>query len=128
MENKFKVGDLVKGNESSKFIYARTNCDMTKGIVTGIDRSFNTMTVKILEHKLGHGVGKEYDVSEKWFDFFKEPDSVKIFRNSKATVCEIKSEGKRLSKGVAKCCPEDEYEFIQGSKIALDRAEANLTS
>lgn len=127
MENKFKVGDLVTGNALSDDWYAWTNSKMKKGVITKLfEENPGLVRVKILDHEDELMIGGVHAVESKYFDFCYDPDSIKIFRNSKATVCEVKSEGKRLSKGVAKCCPEDEYNFIEGSKIALDRADANI--
>jgi len=125
MKNNFKVGDFVKGNSDE---YGWTTKEMTKGVVTKVSDDGENIEVRILERDDGLRVGSDFIVESKYFDLIEQPDSIKIFRNSKATVCEVKSEGKRLSKGVAKCCPEDEYNFIEGSKVALDRAESNLTS
>lgn len=125
MKNKFNVGDFVKGNEFSSDCYGWTNKKMTKGVITDVYDDEN-IEVKILEREDNINIGSKFRVNSKYFDLIEQPDSIKIFRSSKATICEVKSNNKRLSKGVAKCCHEDEYDFIEGSKIALDRADANL--
>ena len=128
MINKFKVGDLVSGNELSDKLYARTNSQMKKAIVIGLNRPHfsDTIQVEILEHSNPHYVGHRYYVVPEVLDFYDKPDNIVIFRNSKATVCEINSNGNRIAKGLALCHPDDNYSFVEGAKIALSRAKEQL--
>ena len=53
-------------------------------------------------------------------DYFKTKDKKElVIHNGKATIV-ILDDG---SKGVAKCCPEDEYNKLTGIKIAYIRAK-----
>ena len=65
MENKFKVGDIVKGISDQ---YCYTNYDMTKGkVITVYDEE--NIEVEILEHKTEKGrIGNRYDVASKHFE------------------------------------------------------------
>ncbi len=69
--NKFKVGDIVKGNSESDEWYAITNSNMTRGKVIGVIG--DTITIEVLRHKaMANKVGNEYDVESKYFDLVEE--------------------------------------------------------
>ena len=67
---KFKVGDLVKGNNPRRYFY--TNDKMTKGIVLEV-HDHDDIRVKILEHSMKEVVGDAYNVDPQYFDFYEEP-------------------------------------------------------
>ena len=73
--NKFKVGDIVKGNSESDERYNITNSDMTRGKVIGVIG--DTITIEVLRHKaMANNVGNEYDVESKYFDLVEEPSKL----------------------------------------------------
>lgn len=67
---KFKVGDLVKGNDPRRYFY--TNERMTKGVVLEV-YNHDDIKVKILEHSMKEVVGDAYNVDPQYFDFYEEP-------------------------------------------------------
>lgn len=74
MENKFKVGDIIKGKKEGHEYYSITTEDMTKAEVISTDCfKEETMRIKILSHKtLSNEVGEEYEVinSTEYFDYY----------------------------------------------------------
>lgn len=118
---KFKVGDLVKGNDPRRYFY--TNDKMTKGMVISVYDQ-DEIRVRILEHSIDGVIGDEYHVDPQYFDFYKEKpkttvlklDNYKIIFNGDTTVV---TDGVR--KGVAKRHPDDEYDAVIGLQVALER-------
>lgn len=77
----------------------------------------------------GHGgnsvAKKKYSTHDHWFmsegelELIKEkPETIVIYRKGNETIALDKRTGK---KAVAKCCPEDTYDFETGAKLAFDR-------
>lgn len=77
---KFKVGDLVKGNDPRRYFY--TNDRMGKGVVLEV-HNHDDIRVKILEHTLGEVIGDAYNVDPQYFDFYEEP---KLVQNEKPKI------------------------------------------
>lgn len=72
MENKFKVGDIIKGKIESSEAYTITNENMTKAEVISTEYE-GVMRIKILSHKTNcNEVGEEFDVenSTEYFDYY----------------------------------------------------------
>lgn len=46
---------------------------------------------------------------------------IEIFRNGKAVIAIKRTNGKIVSKGVAKCHPDDEFDFDIGARLAMER-------
>ena len=71
--NKFKVGDLVRGTESSP--YNITTEDMTLGEVIEVYRREEgyggDIRVKVLEHRRSRGIGSIFSVKSQYFDLIK---------------------------------------------------------
>lgn len=74
MENKFKVGDIIKGKIEGREWYTITTEDMTQAEVISTDCfDKGDMRIKILSHKTNcNEVGEEYEVknSTKYFDYY----------------------------------------------------------
>lgn len=114
--SKFEVGDIIKGISD---YYGITNKDMTKGKVVEADNY--RICVKILEHETTpEEIGNTYHVdnSEEYFKLVNQNECIVIYRNANETIALDKSTGK---KAVAKCCPEDTYDFKTGAKLAFER-------
>lgn len=75
-KRKFKVGDLVKGNNPKRYFY--TNDKMTKGMVIRVYDQ-DEIRVRILEHSMEGVVGDEYNVDPQYFDFYEEPKKESTF-------------------------------------------------
>lgn len=49
---------------------------------------------------------------------------LEVFSNGPAVICLVKDEnGKTVGKGVAKCSKDDEFDFFDGAKLAMERAK-----
>lgn len=102
---KFKVGDKVIGNDLADEYYGIT-CKGYKGIVTDV---LNNGKIKV----------NQYTVLEECFDLFEE--KIIITREGKKTIAKYYVNGEVMEKGLARCCPEDTFDFATGAKIAFDR-------
>lgn len=98
-----------------------------KGIVVGTNnaRFFVRLDKNIDGLKDGHFIYVDpYDI--ELLKLKKPKDSqqeiLKVIRSGKATVVIMKDDQGRYIKGVAKCCPEDEYDSIYGLSLAYERA------
>ena len=67
--HKFKVGDIVKGNNPVRYRF--TDDDMTRGKVTKVSEYGKHISVEILEHKRG-STGEFYGLESKYFDLVEE--------------------------------------------------------
>jgi hypothetical protein len=86
MENKFKVGDIVTGNELSNGEYGIISTDMLKGEV--VDILGREMTIRVLEHNCPQYYGDEYVVKQECFDLVEDKKEV----NSSKDKEDIKAE------------------------------------
>lgn len=102
---KFKIGDKVIGNDLADENYGIT-CKGYKGIVTDV---LNNGKIKV----------NQYTVLEECFDLFEE--KIIITRKGKKTIAKYYVNGEVMEKGLARCCPEDTFDFATGAKIAFDR-------
>lgn len=102
---KFKVGDKVIGNDLADEYYGIT-CKGYKGIVRDV---LNNGKIKV----------NQYTVLEECFDLFEE--KIVITRKGKKTIAKYYVNGEVMEKGLARCCPEDTFDFATGAKIAFDR-------
>lgn len=102
---KFKVGDKVIGNDLADENYGIT-CKGYKGIMTDV---LNNGKIKV----------NQYTVLEECFDLFEE--KIIITREGKKTIAKYYVNGEVMEKGLARCCPEDTFDFATGAKIAFDR-------
>lgn len=102
---KFKVGDKVIGNDLADEYYGIT-CKGYKGIVTDV---LNNGKIKV----------NQYTVLEECFDLFEE--KIIITRKGKKTIAKYYVNGEVMEKGLARCCPEDTFDFATSAKIAFDR-------
>lgn len=67
--HKFKVGDIVKGNDPVRYCF--TDDDMTRGKVTKVSEDGKCISVEILEHKRG-STGKFCGLESKYFELVEE--------------------------------------------------------
>lgn len=102
---KFKVGDKVIGNDLADEYYGIT-CKGYKGIVTDV---LEDGKIKV----------NQYAVFEECFDLSEE--KIVITRKGKKTIAKYYVNGEVMEKGLARCCPEDTFDFATGAKIAFDR-------
>lgn len=60
----------------------------------------------------------------KWYVFEPVNETIVIYRKGNETIALDKRTGK---KAVAKCCPEDTYNFDTGAKLAFERLNENVS-
>lgn len=118
--NKFKVGDIVKGGENT--LYSFTNKFMTKGEVVKVDES-GEISIRCIEHKTSPWVRDViFDrLNPKYFELVENNPEIRIYRKRNKVIAKNIATGE---KGIARCCPEDEFDFDYGARLALRRLTA----
>lgn len=113
---KFNVGDKVRGLKGR---YAITNERMLVGEVIDVD-SWGDISVRIIDHENKDNIGFKFsDLQAKYFELV-DPANQKIiiYRNGNKVVAK---DVQTKQEGVAKCSPDDEFDFYLGATIALER-------
>ena len=104
-ENKFKVGDIVIGNDKNP--YSVTAKGVKCEVVKVCDKHY--IRVKVLDHL------EDFLVLSVYFDLVQS-DEITITRYGNKVVAKY---GKKV--GIAKCSPEDKFNFETGAKLAFER-------
>lgn len=104
---KFKVGDKVIGNDLADENYAVTR----KGYVGTVKEVRDGRTIKV----------DRWVVLEECFDLFEEEEKIVITRKGKKTIAKYYVNGEVMEKGLARCCPEDTFDFETGTWLAVFR-------
>lgn len=113
MERRFDKGDLVRGVKGAPYVVTDEN--MLLGEVLSVNGA--DMCVKVLKHLDERNVGRTFDVS---CEYFEHTDCrIEIYRKGNKVVAKFNNNHKIT--GVARCSPEDEFDFCTGAKLALDR-------
>jgi ribosomal protein S17 len=123
MTPKFKVGDLVRGN--NEYRYSVTNSDMTKGEVVYVNSS-GTIDVRVLEHTKGYSVGHTFHYLDvDYFDKIENkstPDwKVIIIPDGDKTIGKLFEHGKLTTTVETKKHPKDEYSIKEAIKSITAR-------
>lgn len=119
---KFKVGDRVQ----------KINGDFTGeyGKLVTYSLALNSWLVEFDEAScMKHSGGGKYKENHcYWCEptnlrLVKAPDDTKIeiFRSGKTVIALKRTKGKVVAKGVAKCHPDDEFDFDTGARLAMER-------
>ena len=105
---KFKVGDIVIGNEKNKYgiTCKGAKCEVVKVYGQGYD---------LIRVKLLHSGDQDFPVDPKYFDLVID-EKITITRYGDKVVAKY---GKKA--GVAKCSPDDTFDFAVGAKLAFKR-------
>lgn len=115
---KFKVGDRVRVLDGSKID------DYAGGWVPKMEKYVgNVYTVK---QTLPDGVYRLNDTSlfmfdERGLERVGNPGKIVITTDGKITTAKLYRHGEPTLKAVAKCSPEDTFDFATGAKLALER-------
>lgn len=113
---KFKVGDMVKAIDD---FYTFTNArNHFEGEVTEIDKD-GDLTVRCTKCDKYSYIHTWYWLNPNHFDLISNPE-IHITVKGNETIAVYKN-GDEQKMAVAKCCPEDTFDFAIGAKIALDR-------
>ena len=104
-ENKFKVGDIVIGNDKNP--YSVTAKGIKCEVVKVCDKHY--IRVRVLDHL------EDFLVCSVYFDLMQS-DEITITRYGNKVVAKY---GKKVS--IAKCSPEDEFDFATGARLAFER-------
>lgn len=121
---KFNVGDIIKGKQESSYHYGITNKRMTKAEVVKVcEGAVDDIRIKVLEHDNKQFIGQKYQVCSAHFDLVKRKKEksrkpIVIYNRGKEVIAVDKNTGK---KAIARCCPEDTFDFETGAKIAFER-------
>ena len=111
---KFKVGDMVIGNDKANKHYNITKKGWV-GEITFIGRD-NRIMVK--------GLGLEGDVvvDSSYFDLYKPASNNKIVitTDGKVTTASLYNGKEKIKTAKSSCHPEDTFDFNTGAKIAFD--------
>ena len=121
-KSKFKIGDKVRANKYSDEHYTITNFRSGwTGTVVDVGK-FDWTDENRDDIKVKGTDGEIYSVYSKYFDLIESPTSseLHITVNGNETIAVYKHDGK-TEKAVAKCSPEDKFDFKVGAKIALER-------
>lgn len=110
--SRFKVGDVVVAKESADELYTITRTSMEKAVVTSVING--CMFIKPI------GGSDNYFVHQD--DFKKVEDKIIIYRDGQNVIA-LDVDSKK--KAVAKCSPDDEFDFKTGAKIAFSRLVGN---
>lgn len=131
MNNMFKIGDIVKGKKNNETFDILRFAIMR---IVDVDTSGN-LIVEIIHHKtkpITKGLTfivqdtevelvrvnvSEDDSSEKHNDF-KAYEKITIYKDGNKMVAML-----RDKKAVARCHPDDEFNFMVGAKLALHRLD-----
>lgn len=124
--NRFKVGDIVCGNDGDR--YGITNSSMTKGVVIEL-RSDGFFDLKVLEHTNKDRIGSIFNwLDSKYFELVihstetATPESLYLITTDMETFVNIEHNS---SKGWSKCdLRYDDFDIHVGIDIAMDRLKA----
>lgn len=118
--NEFKKGDIIRGINT---LYARTNEDMKKAIVTETTDKAQIMQIKVLDHKDASIIGHTYVVenTDKFFKLLHNKKEIHITLDGTTTIAILKENGKVVKRSEAKLHPDDTFNFETGVNVVMDR-------
>lgn len=121
MACKFKVGDRVRANKESNYRYNCTNarCNYTGTVIETDNR---LIKIKGDCDKTPYGW-----LEDEYFDLIESTAELHITVKGRETIGVYKHDGK-TDKAVAKCSPEDTFDFSTGVKLVCERLGVLPTS
>lgn len=125
MANKFKVGDIVAGNEKSNDRYNIT----TKGSKLKITKVYSDGTFEgklISNPPFNYHTGVKFGIGNtglepECFDLVTEGDKIVITTDGVTTTAKMYCGKEVIKKAEAKCAPGDKFDFEFGARLAMDR-------
>lgn len=109
-ENKFKVGDIVVGNDGADLTYGVTKKGVKGKVICKCDDD-GKIEIKVVE---GRHRGQQFCVYPECFDLVNEEITIKQYGNKVVAKYGDKT-------AVAKCSPEDTFDFATGARLAFER-------
>lgn len=116
----FKVGDIVRGIHPA--MYNITNTKMMRGKIKEVYSPTN-FSVEILEHENSCHIGRTFDgLNSRFFELATDtPEKIVITQGDKTVWAKLQKDGVLVKESVAKCHPDDEFDFLKGAAIAIER-------
>lgn len=116
---KFKIGDKVIAKNGAP--YGITTNGWT-GKVVGTLENPNGYEIWCGDIKVENEEDGPFSVESKYFDLVNEPQKIVITTDGVKTTTARLYEGKQVIKtAIAKCSPDDKFNFSTGAKIAFNR-------
>ena len=116
---KFNVGDIIKGTPRSSDRYNFTTEEMTKAEVIAT-LSPERIMIRIIEHESNLFIGDKCEVDPDYFDlveaYSRRP--IVIYKRGQEVIAIDKETGE---KAIARCCPDDTFDFKTGAKLAFEK-------
>lgn len=123
MANKFKVGDIVVGNEKASWNYGVTKRGV-KLKVTQVNNNGSFVGIIISEPRgkyVGQTFGVGCELKPECFDLVTEGDKIVITTDGVTTTAKMYCGKTVIKKAEAKCAPGDKFDFEFGARLAMDR-------
>lgn len=122
---KFKVGDKVIAKNGAPYVITTNGWT---GKVVGTLENPNGHEIWCGDIKVENEEDGPFSVESKYFDLANESQKIVITTDGLKTTTAKLYEGKQVIKtAVAKCSPDDEFDFNVGAKIAFDRLFETVT-
>ena len=121
---KFKIGDMVIGNDPDRYTY--TN----EGWVGEVKKVHSDGRIDVYGKRGRFNDYMTFTYLEpQYFDLHVDDKSVKIVitTNGKTTTATLYRENGTKEVATAKCCPEDTFDFNVGAKLAMERLMEKTT-
>ena len=114
----FKVGDRVIGNAKANERY----CITSEGWVGYVVKKLLKGYMVVSEYK---GDPATFKVMQECFDLYHET-KITITTDGKTTVATLYENGRPKKSATAKCSPDDEFNFLTGAKLAMERLDKKI--
>lgn len=122
---KFKVGDIVKPNETADYYGITNRKYMAAGRVTTIwddPKTFNVEVTDWIGNRPAGVFGNSFSrLNVDCFDLVEPEEELHVTRKGKTTHAVLKKDGKIVKRAQADCDPRDEFDFETGARLAIDR-------
>ena len=113
---KFKVGDMVIGNHPTRYGVTREGW---------IGRVTRVASNGLFFAKGEEGVEFD-DLEPRYFNLYADSKKIVITHDGKTTTATLYKNDKLVESEVAKCSPEDTFDFNVGAKLALERLDRKV--
>lgn len=125
MTNKFKVGDIVVGNEKANDAYGITR----KGSILKVTKVYSDGAFEgklISNPPFNYHTGIKFGIRNiglkpECFDLVTEGDKIVITTDGVTTTAKMYCGKEVIKKAEAKCAPGDKFDFEFGARLAMDR-------